>query len=448
MVKTNWLSRMVRRLAEPKDLSAAIHTRAIGTSGTESYSGYPSEEYLYSLRGYQRAKVFDKMRRSDYQVKMCLSAVKNPIRSATWEVHPGEKDNDEAKHHAEFIEHVLFNGMDDPWSKFLTEVTTFYEFGHSVFEVTHKAVLDHPTFGSYNGIKSLGWRSPKTIDRFNLDKETGRLKSITQQADGDLASYVDIPAEYLLYFSVDREGSNYEGISWLRSCYGSYIRKCSYLKDNAIGISKFAIPTPIAKVPSGKEGTPEFDSLIEALQVYTSNENNYLTIPEGWEIDLKTNTYDPSKVEYSVDAEDKRITKAFLANFLELGMGTTGSFALSNDLSDFFLSGLEYIADEISEPINCDLIPSLIKMNFGPQSSYPKLKATGISDKAGKELAEIVSMFVSNKVITPDDKLEDHFRKRLGLSPRSDEGVRTPSAPPQFSEKRLYDRIKLAQSRR
>jgi hypothetical protein len=229
--------------------------------------------------------------------------------------------------------------------------------------------------------------------------------------------------------SHDRGGSNYEGISALRPCYGNWWRKNNFNKINAIGIEKFAVPTPIATIPQGRQASTQYTKLITALEKYTTHQSNYLIKPEGFDIDLKTNTYDPSKVEISIENEDKRMVKAFLANFLELGMSGSGAYALSNDLSDFFLTGLEFMAEEIADQINKNLIPQLIKMNFGPRDKYPTLKFSGISDKAGKELADILSVLTNAQILTPDDNLEKHLRKRLGVTEMSDEGQRIKSTP-------------------
>lgn len=398
-----------------------VKTETIGSSGSKNYGGYPDEEYLQSLNGTQRADIFDQMRRSDTQIKMVLSSVINPIKDGCFELEPLD-DTPEAKNVSDLIEHILFKDMDQPFLKFISEALGMIGFGHSVFEVTHKVVIGHEKFGNYNGLRSLGWRSPRTIERWNLDKETGKLASITQNADGDLARSVDIDAKFLLVFSLDKEGSNYEGISWLRPCYGSWFRKNNYLKLNAIGIEKSAVPTPIAKTPLGAKASGGTEALKRALEIYTTHQANYLILPEGYDIDLKTNTYDPQKVEVSIDNEDARIARAFLANFLNLG-NSGGSYALSNDLSDFFLSGINHIAKEICDEINQKLIPDLVKLNF-PNGKAPKLKVSGISDKAGKELSEILVALGGGKWLTPSDKDESHLRKRLGLPEQSDIGVR------------------------
>ena len=413
-----------------------FHYNPFGSTGTEIFAGYYDEDYLDALKNNERADVFDKMRRSDPQVKMCLSAVKNPIKSATPEIHAAG-DDFFYKNDARLIEKVLFESMATPFSRFLSEALTMIEFGYSMFEVTHKNFVDNPVrddegtiiLNSFTGIRNISWRSPKTIEKWNLNHETGDLESVLQLAYGDLSRDVTIPAKYLLLFTLDREGSNYEGISALRPCYGNWFRKNNFNKINAIGIEKFAVPTPIATIPQGKQASTQYTKLITALEKYTTHQSNYLIKPEGFDIDLRTNSYDPSKVEASIENEDKRMVKAFLANFLELGMSGTGAYALSNDLSDFFLTGLEFIAEEIADQINKNIIPEIVKMNFGPRDKYPTLNFSGISDKAGKELAEILSILSTSQILTPDDTLEKHLRKRLGITEMSDEGKRLPMAP-------------------
>jgi len=422
----------------PRAVTLNVHE--IGSYGTEIYSGYIQEEYLLSLTGQQRADEFDKMKRSDYQAKMCLNAVKNPIRSAKWEIEAASDDVEHQKQ-AQLIKHILFSDMRPTWRRYLSEFLTVYEHGHSLFEITHKPVLNHPEFGSYVGINKIAFRSQRTLERWNVDPQTQDLISVTQYAYGDLHRQVDIPAEFLILFTIDQEGANFEGISMLRACYGNWFRKNVYLKLNAIGIEKHAVPTPTVTIPEGKQNSDQYTNLITALEKYVQHHANYLTIPEGWTLDLKSNTYDPQKVEVSIDNEDKRMTKAFLANFLELGMNSVGSYSLSNDLSDFFLSGLTYVADEFCEKNNL-IIKDLVDKNFGPQTKYPVLKYSGISDKAGDELAKILDSLVSKKVVIPDDKLETNIRKRYNLPEASLDGQRSIDPKPAFGPIGLSERLR------
>jgi phage gp29-like protein len=417
---------------DPDIRRVKIQREQIGSSGIQSYFGYVQEDYLATLRGHGRADIYDKMRRSDPQIKMALKAVKDAIKSATWAIEPGDPDDADAVADADLIEHILFNDMDRPFANFLHEALSCIDFGHSVFEQVHKPVLNHPKFGSFIGVRQFGHRSPRTIHRFNIDNKTGELLSVTQYAYGDLQRVVDIPAEFLVVFSVDQEGDNYEGVSFLRACYGPYLRKNMYQKLMAIGIEKYAVPTPVATVPAGKENSQEYANLVNMLQIWTSHEQNFVTKPEGWEIEFQPNPFDAEKVQYAIDAEDKAIINAFVANFLDLGTnaGGHGSFALGADKSQFFLGGLEQIAKGvICENMNRGPIRQLVRINRGEREVYPKLTCSGITDKGGLELAQALKFLTEAQIVIPDDPLEENIRSRYSMPKKSDKGQRQVNSP-------------------
>ena len=442
----SWLRKMLQQIMPPVSSEPAgqdpgaprvvtiLHPSPIGTTGTESYMGYNSEDYLQAMRGKERADVFDKMRRSDSQVGAIIRAIKSMILGAIWEVDPASvdemPDRAAAEADAQLIRHILFKGMDESWDQKVQEFLTIIWAGHSIMEIIDRPVLNHPTLGSFNALRDLSWRSPRTIERWNLDRATGKLLSVTQISNGDLDRMVDIPADFLLVFSIDREGSNYEGISPLRSCYGNWLRKDRYMRLNAVGIEKFAVPTPTVTVPEGKESGTQFDNMVAALQKYMSHEKSYLTVPDGWKIEINNNAYDPAKVEASIDAEDKRMAKNFLASFLELGTNGFGSQSLSVDLSDFFLNSINYIANGIiAGQINAKLIPRQIILNRGERPAYPILKATGINDRLAKEAGDLIKSWVDGGLITADDVLEAHLRKRMGLPVMDQATARKKAAP-------------------
>jgi hypothetical protein len=390
-----------------------IKVVASGSSGTRLFSGYFSEEYLPELTGRQAADVYDKMRRSDGDVQMVVGGIKGLLQRATCEIEPASDDPQHVRH-AELIEHILFNDQENDWSETKEEAFSILEFGYFLFERTHKIVFDHPKFGAYVGIKKLGWRSPRTIERWNLDDD-GRLLSVTQYAYGDLDRHVDIPAANLLHAAIGKEGDNYEGVSRLRAAYGAWWRKQLYLKLMAMGGEKYAVRPPILKVPANATQADR-DEAEESLEKFSSSESNYLMIPAGWDFTSVESDFDPDKMKICLDYEGIQIGRALCMQFLFLGTGTaSGSWALSTDLSDFSLSALEYVADRVAAPFNTKLIPELVRLNFGPQDAYPKMKFSGISDRAGKELAEMMKAYLDSGAIEADDDLEANLRKRNGL---------------------------------
>ena len=380
-----------------------------------------ADEALSILQGYEAAQIFDKMRRSDEQVIKVLSAIMNPIKTAEWRIDPASEDTKDLEA-AALIHQILFEDID--WEKFLNECLTLIPHGYSMFEVVHGnfTTKDH---GQYTGLVMLGFRRQSTITEWNHNRDTGELISIKQQSYSDISANVDIPAENLLLFFNQQEGDNI-GFPLCRGLYGPYKRKLLATELQYIGIERFAIPTPIAKVPKNiKPGDAEYIAAQNTLDDFVSAENSYLLYPEGWEVNLQPNAgFDPSKIQIVIQAENEKMTGAILASFLELGVGgNSGAYALSNDSSDFFLSGIQYFANIIKGRINRTLIPQLMKMNYGDAVGVmPKLCYSGIADKAGKELMEVITGFAAQQIITKDEPLEDFVRSAYKL-PKKAEGT-------------------------
>lgn len=414
------------------DSAIKLQMKPVGVSGTELYAGYFSEEYLQKLRGRLGAKVFDEMRRSESQVAMLMNAIMNPIKSATWEFEAAP-DVVGGDMHKELIEYCAKEMID--WETHLHEALTLLFYGYSLFEVVNNVVYNHPKFGTFNGLKGLAFRSQKTIEKWNVDRGTGELASVTQWVQGDLvqdrSAMIDMPAPFLLVFTLQKEGDNYEGISLLRPMYGPWFRKNLYLKLTAIGIEKNAIGTPMGTIPAGKNKSEDEEKFKEVLSNFTAHELAYLIKPEGWSIEILKNEFDASKVKEMILLENTEMINSVVANFLALGMnGGGGAFALGSDLSDFFLSGIQTYANIVAGVWNRSLIPNLVKMNYGPQSAYPKLKVSGINDKAGKELAEIVKSYLDSGALKPDMKLEEFLRKVNALPKVDPTTVREVAAKP------------------
>jgi hypothetical protein len=414
-----------------------------GSTGTEIYSGRFFEEYLSDfLNMPQSMDIYDKMRRTDSQVQALRNVVRNPILGANWSVTPVD-DTDEEKKIKRFIEFILFedisypsNGKSKTWPQFVSEALTMIDFGYSLFEVIHKVEMNHPVWGNYIGLKDIAYRSQKTIEEWNLSCNGG-LESVRQCADGDLSVDVNIPGEDLLVMTINKEGDNYEGISLLRSIYGNWKRKCLYYKLQAIGMERGALGVPKGKMDATlAQSEAEFNKLKAMLERYTSNESGFILHPEGTEIDMFSLKYDSKSVDEAINNEDKRMAKAFNAGFLELGMsGGSGSYALGTDISDMQLNGIQYIANIIADEISRKVITPLVKANFGHREKYPKMTATRINDKAGKEKAEIIVMLKNAGVIRQSDLLEDMVNKEYDLpiltaEQKEQEELKIQSAPP------------------
>jgi hypothetical protein len=391
-----------------------------GSAGTEIYGGYIYEEYLKELRGTKWADKADMMRRSDPIIRMILRALKLPLLSQNWFIEKKE-ESPEAEFQKLLFEKVIFEDLSESFTKLLAEILTFYEFGYSLFEKVHGVSYDSE-IGLYNTITRLAYRSQRTIERFNVDKN-GKLQSVYQEADGDTQRNIDLDARFLVHFSPEMEGDNYEGISCLRACYGAWLRKNEFLKLMAAGIEKYAIPTPILKVPAEKASSEEFDNAIEALECYTSNQSSYLTYPEGWELEISPVTFDSEKVRAIIDSENLEMTNANLVAFLLLGQGGGGSYSLSKDLSDFFSQTLQAAADHISEVFERHVMKDVLNLNRPGQKVLCALRCDNLRDSADQEFANTLKAFTDSGVVQKDKPLEEFVREKYKY-PKKDEAIK------------------------
>lgn len=404
--------------ATEEDKVGTFNRTDLGTSGIRLFGEMYDEEYLSKLMGKERADKYDEMLRNDDTITMLLTARKNPILKANWSVEPAKGDTPEEeaayKKQADHAEHEFFERMKKDFLEFVEEALTFIEHGYSLFERVHELVSD-PKFGQYVGYKNIGYRSQRTIEKWTLERD-GRIEQVYQESDGDLDAYVYIPGKWTTVFSLRKTGDNYEGISALRPIFGNWTRKQIFLKLIAIGVERYAINTPVGKVPKGFESSEERTKFVNMLKAISSHQQNYFTLPEGWEVDFLKNPFDADKVVDVIKREDEGMVRSFVANHLNLGQGGSGgAYALGTDLSDQFLSIIENDAAIITRRFNKDIMREFIDFNYGPQSRYPKLKVTGINDKFSKEFSEILKTLADSKYITPTENLEKWLRKRLDV---------------------------------
>lgn len=398
-----------------------FNTKEKGNSGTSITSMVYQNEYLSELTGVEAHTIYNKMRRSDPQVRKVLSAITSPIKAATWSFEAASTEEKDVKA-AALMERIFFTDLD--YDHKLGEILTFLAHGFSIFEVIHENKTSQE-FGAYTGLANLAFRNQATITEWKIDGRTSQLTDVHQEQSGDNEVDVWLKTDTLLMFFNEREGDD-NGFPLLRPLYGPYKRKLLIETLKMIGIERSAIPTPTLRVPqkiSPKD--EEYKAAVAVLSGFTSAENSYITYPEGWELELNQNTgFDPMKLEDSIKREDEKMAGAILATFLELGTGGNGgAYALGENLEQFFAQVISSFAKGIANTINTRLIPNLIRLNFGDSIEVmPKLVFNGITDKVGKEFMEIVTGYTNAGIIQKDEPLEDHVRKVHSL-PKKAEGT-------------------------
>jgi hypothetical protein len=367
-----------------------------------------TDEYLSALRFPDDISIYEKMGRSDAQVKAILLMLSLPIRSTQWFIRPKDESS-KAKKIANFVEECLFGdygiGLQLGFDDFIRNVTTMFQFGHSIFEKVFEVKK-----GQYKW-KKFAVRPQSTIYDIYYD-DVGDLKSIDQYMINNNWQTVNIPVSKLLFFSHDMTQGNVRGNSVLRAAYKHWKIKDYLYKIVNIGIERNFVGTPVLTLPENytTEDKELADQIVTTLR---SSEYGGVRLPDGFVLEMFEGKRTLADVQPYIDHQDLAITKAIVAQFMNLGSGnsTSGSFALSSDQSEMFLMMLDSAAKNICNIVNCHAIPELVRYNFAsnlfPILSFKPMNST--------KLINSLKTLVDGKMILPDDDLEVYIRDMLDL---------------------------------
>jgi len=393
--------------------------KELGEPGTQLFSGFLSEEFNYDLRDRPGILIFDKMRKSDAQVFASLNAIKYPLLAAKWFIESAKgKDVDEklAAEQAQFIEDNLINKL--RWKRQLKLILTYLDFGFKYLE---------KVFGTDEQGKVVWakWGDRQQTAHYKWESDAGD-KGVQQQLPNpeDAGDYQPfIPLQKLLLFSFNREGDNYAGVSLLRTAYKHWWFKDTLYKIQGISAERYGVGIPL--IYTGDNSNADDKTRAENMgKNMRSNETSFIVAPgnpnskdnPGWLIDILTPKGDAKApaIAEAIDHHNRMIIMNVLAPFLDLGSGTSGSFALSKDQSDFFLLGLRSIADDIKEVVN-NAIEELILINWPDTKIFPKLEVTEIAKPDMQEFSMALNSLTSAGLINIDEELLRFIRNTMKL---------------------------------
>lgn len=349
--------------------------KVLGDSGTQRFSGYFAEEYSQEWLDARRCTNVETMRRSDGTVKQLLLALKTPLLAVTPTVEVDSDDPIDLKAR-DLCEKSIF-GMARTWKEFFREALTSLDFGFSVFELIYVKRDD----GIY--LSDLAARIQKSILNWQLDDgRRGIVQLIFTDEVGLKQLKFEIPMNKLLVFTNEKEGDDLTGQSVLRPAWKHFYIKDNLYKISAISCERYGVGVPVITTPESGGGG-EKDMAEEIGRNLRANEKSFITLPSpGWKVEILTPSGNPQQgqIEQLIQHHDRQILAAGLAAFLNLGAGSTGSFALSQDQSSFFLTHIEDKARYYEEQITKQVFERLTQINFGKRDKYPYLKFPKLGD--------------------------------------------------------------------
>lgn len=414
-------------------------TQARGASGRGHHQGFLQlEELNRDLQGRMGLEVFDKMWRTDPEVRRNVGMVTNPGVAATWEVEPYGGDNATPRdiEAEEFARWILFDHMQPNLIGHLAEaIPLVVRSGFAPFE----HVWGRAEWKGRDVLvpRRLSPRLPRSIFRWvqNADEE---LEAIVQLIPtGELGGERTIPRSALTYYRIGAEGDNWEGQSMLRAVYKPWFYKDALERLDMLGHEREAIGYPFVYPPFGTStDSAQLDELDKDIAAMRAGEDARVIMPGphaqdvdkgegGWRVDIEglgggEGSRDPQPaLQYHKDS----IAAAFLAEFMRLGQGqgAVGARATAEEQSNPFEASIEALASVFETEINESLVARAVALNFDDVEGAPKVKMSLADGTSLSELATMAGSLVTAGLLTPDHDLEDYLRQRGDLPPADPE---------------------------
>jgi len=398
-------------------LSETQSKAILGVSGSNVHNGnIRADEFLPELRGKKAIRTYQQMRDNDATIGAVLYAVEQILRDVDLKVKSAD-DSEQAKAEANFVEQVL-EDMEHTLDDHISEALSFLGYGFSWFEVVYKRRESTSTLNPKKktkfpdgrvGVRKLASRAPWTVSRFDVDQKTGDILGMYQdtgQAYSDGKHY--IPTKKSLYYRTTVINNDPSGRSILRNAYTSYTYLNNLQSIEAIAVERELAGIPLARIPAdylAPDASPEQKAFLGSLQQILRdtkfNEQGYIVLPSDMypgkdgepsnhrlvDIELMSASgnrnidIDPIIRRYQHD-----IARSVLSEFLMLGGGSTGSYALSKSKTDLFLRALEAYIQTIVDVLNKQLVEPLWQLNGLDPKLMPKITAGDVAPHDLKEL--------------------------------------------------------------
>lgn len=408
-------------------------SKEIGRVGQRRYGGIFYEEFLSELRGRKGAEIFTEMSNNDETIGAILFAIEMLVRQASWNVEPGgstAKDREAA----EFVKSCM-DDMQQTWIDTISEILSFLTYGWSFHEIVYKRRMgrtkDNRTSSKYDdGL--IGWmklpiRSQETLYQWEYDDQDN-LIGMTQMPPPDFG-LITIPMNKAMLFRTRSRKDNPEGRSILRTAYRSWYFKRRIQEIEGIGIERDLAGLPVITTPEGMDiwdkDDEDMNAIRAGLEAMVKNirrdSTEGLVLPFGYTFELTSTGGSRQFDTNSIIARyDTKISQTVLADFIQLGHESVGSFALSSDKTNLFSMAICAFLDIICQTFNSQGIPALIDINgdhFAGVTDYPRLTHGDIEDVDLTTVATFIKDMTSIGVIIPDESLEDYVRQ-LGKLPK------------------------------
>ena len=410
--------------------------------GKQTGGGYVYEEFLPRLQDRQGIEIYREMSDNDPTVGAFLYAIDKLARQVKWRVQPASQ-SEQDQTVARFVESCL-GDMNTPWEDAVSECLSMLIYGWSFHEIVYKRRegFDGRTFSQYDdgliGWKGFPIRSQDSLERWEFGPK-GDIRGMHQEAPPEYKA-IFVPMNRAVLFRTTSFKNNPQGRSILRNAYRSWYFKKRIEEIEAIGIERDLAGFPIMHVdPSllDKNANVQEKAMLQAyadaVRRVRRDEQESLILPSmfdesGHPLYRLELLGSPGSRQFStgdvIDRLDRAIARSVMADFMFLGQGAHGSYALSSDKTNLFALGLRSYLEIIKNAMNNHVIPKLIQVNGIPVQDLPGLEYSDIETPPLTEIGTFIQQLAgAGAVLFPDDQLQDHLMELAKFPERRPEAV-------------------------
>jgi len=232
------------------------------------------------------------------------------------------------------------------------------------------------------GLRGLYYRRQSSFDRWEIDDATGRMTGFWQNDPPNPLVLLPLKQNNIIrgvHFVPFRDGDNPEGWPLLESCYEAYYYLKNYSVILGVGMERALVGWPVFEFSQ----RPSADDLSEVARaagvLLAGSEKGYLSLPPGVKMTFQTiaNPNAGSLLDI-MKYYNLIMLQTFLADFIWMGAGETGSWSLGQDKSQLFIMAVNGVLDNLVANLNATVVPQLFKFNYPGLQEHPKLTHTGI----------------------------------------------------------------------
>lgn len=395
-----------------------------GVTGLRQSAGTVYEDLLPKLRWPRAGEIYQEMSSNDPVITAILLCSRQLIRNVIWSVEAAssEKADMEA---AEFLQ-TCMNDMSIPWSAFIDDLMSFFEYGWSYCEIIYKKREGQKgkTSSKYAdgriGWRKISGRSQTSLESWEID-EYGSILGMNQYTDTEKGT-VFIPIEKALLFRTTTARNNPEGKSFLRGAYRPWYFKKHIEEVEGIGVERDLAGLPVLYAPEGldlfdTQNPKAVETKNMALKLVSSirrDRNEGVVLSHGWDLKLlssnSTRQFDTNSI---INRYDQRIAITMLSDIVMMGGDKVGSFALAKTKQSILAAALDAQLSNVVEILNDIAVPRLFALNsFTNLTDYPKFKVTSVISPDLHELGQYITALANAQMpLFPDIDLENYLRR-------------------------------------